>query len=83
MPDQSTLADDPRAPTTVRKRAMRLKTFGVRPTSREALINAEYAWLMKWSDSNDHHVDRGREVLALDVSPDAIKIFWRTQIATP
>jgi hypothetical protein len=52
-------------------------------TRNGSTVIAEYAWIMKWSDSNNHHVDRGMEVLALDVSTDAIKIFWRTQIAIP
>lgn len=46
-------------------------------------VIAEYAWVMKWSSEGTDHFDRGREILALDVSNHTIKIFWRTQIATP
>jgi hypothetical protein len=46
-------------------------------------VIAEYAWVMKWSSEGTDHLDRGREILALNVSNHTIKIFWRTQIATP
>jgi hypothetical protein len=49
--------------------------------SGETVI-ADYAWSMKWSSEGIDHVDRGREILALHVSNQTIKIFWRTQIAT-
>jgi hypothetical protein len=52
-------------------------------TRNSDTVIAEYAWVMKWSSEGTDHLDRGREVLALDLSKQMIKIFWRTQIAAP
>src|ERR1700749_2895098 len=58
------------------------ETHGYHFTRGGGTVIAEYAWNMNWSSDGTHHVDRGREILALDVSNHAIKIFCRTQIAT-